>query len=86
MAINQLPEGLSPKYCSGCGRFQGYEFIKKGYVIDYCKVCKSWTVHVGRSTNIEKVYKTVKPFLEQLTKRKKDIKIDTGGQKSPVGP
>ena len=84
MAVNKIkiPEGLNPRYCAGCGRFLGFEAIKKGYVIDYCSRCKSWTVQVGRATNMEKVYKNVKPLIEELTKEKKKVNINVEGQKS----
>jgi len=59
---------LSPVYCSACRRFLGYESIKKGYALIYCKNCKAWNVIVGRSTNAEKVDKTVKEFLANLTR------------------
>lgn len=78
-----IPEGLNPVYCSKCRRFLGYENIKKGYVIIYCKNCKSWNVSVGSSTNINKVYKTIEEFIKNLTKFKENDKLSN---KRPIYP
>ncbi len=81
----QVPPEVSPMYCSGCRRFLGYESIRKGFAISYCSKCKTWTVHVGRNTNIERTLKQLRGFLEDLTTQTKDRILKREAGKAQIG-
>lgn len=71
MAKIMPPKDVSPIYCSMCRRFHGYESIKKGFIITYCPNCKSWTIHVGKLSNVQKILKEIDPFIKNLTNETK---------------
>lgn len=76
----KAPFDLLQIRCSGCGRFLGYESIKRGFAILLCPKCKKWTVQVGSYTDVERVLKNIGPFLEVLTKEKMSAKVSNEGR------
>ena len=80
------PKDVSPIYCSACRRFHGYESIKKGFVIIYCSNCKTWTVHIGRLSNVQRILKEIDPFIQHLTEDTKQRILKKEKQVSPEKP
>ena len=78
----KVPKDVYQVRCSRCGRFLGYESIKSGFVLFYCPKCKSWTIQVGKKTNVESVLKEIQPFIDHLTKEKKGISSKVDNQVS----